>query len=221
MTVIFFLIAIIGFIAVDVYLQRAKSLKTAPVVKTVIAPAQPIRVPAGIFFASSHTWFNLFPSGKVRMGIDDFVLRMLQRPEITFLKSSDAPVSKGEPLFELRDGTHMLTVRSPLDGTIVGRNEQLLKDPSLMKQMLYSDGWALTIKPNRLSDVAMMMLGENSRRWLQQELSRLRDFIAGTAGNPAMATSLLQDGGIPVEGALINMDDVQWKKFEQQFLIEH
>jgi glycine cleavage system H lipoate-binding protein len=221
MTVIFFLITIIAFVAVDIVLQRSKAVKTVPAVKPAFAPAQQIRVPAGIFFASSHTWFNLFPSGKVRMGVDDFVLRMLQNPEITFLKSPDASVSKGEPLFELKDGTHTLTVRSPLDGMVITRNEELMKNPSLMKEMLYSDGWALTIKPKRLSDVAMMMLGENSRQWLQQELARLRDFIAGTSANPALATAMLQDGGLPVEGALKNLNDVQWKKFEQQFLLEH
>jgi hypothetical protein len=48
--------------------------------------------------------------------------------------------------------------------------------------------------------------------------SSLRDFLAGAGGNGKPAHVLLQDGGIPVRGAMDALNDDQWLQFEQQFL---
>ena len=224
MTVLFVVATILVFLGIDWGLRRikaGKSVSLAPVTPgRAFEPqaAMAVRAPEGMFFARSHTWLNLFPSGKVRLGLDDFVGRLLEKPEITYLKHEGESVKKGERILVLTEGTRSLTVRSPIDGTILSRNEELTKNPELMKDQLFSDGWAYAIKPQKSSDLKSMLLGEETRSWMRTEFGRLRDVFAGVGTNSDVLPALLQDGGAPVSGALKSMDEAVWKKFEQTFL---
>jgi glycine cleavage system H protein len=217
MTVLLFLTMIIIFLGVDFFIQRKKTILPGTY-RAQHAPF-PLRMPSGIFFAPSHTWLNLFPSGNVRIGVDDFVLRMMENPQIVLLKKSGTHTKKGEPLFQMKEDSRTLTVRSPIEGEIVELNDSVQDHPEVMKEMLFSDGWAYTVKPSQLSELTRLFLGEGTRVWIQQELGRLRDFIAGTSQNRSLVPALLQDGGIPVEGALKSFTDEQCEQFEQQFLL--
>jgi len=217
MTVLLFLITIIIFLGIDFAIQQKK--KNAPAVHQAEQMPVPLRIPPGIFFAPSHTWLNLFPSGNVRIGADDFVLRMMKNPNMVFLKAPGMLVKKGEPLFELKEGSKKLTVHSPIDGEIITLNEELEKHPRMLKEELFSNGWTYTMKPHRESELTQLMLGERSRAWIQQELGRLRDFIAGSTQTGIPVPVLLQDGGIPVEGLLQDLSAGQCESFEKQFLL--
>ena len=113
MTVLLFVTMILIFLGVDYVMQRKH--KPAPVLQQVQAVGDPLRVPPGIFFAPSHTWMSLFPSGKVRIGVDDFVLRMMKNPELVLLKKTGSSIRKGEPLLQIKDQSRTMTARSPID----------------------------------------------------------------------------------------------------------
>ena len=219
MTVLLFLTMITLFLGIDFVIQRKK--KAAHLTQRIQHASSPLRIPGGIFFAPSHTWLSLFPSGNVRIGADDFVLRMMENPTVVFLKNPGTRARKGEPLFQLKEGSRTLTVRSPIDGEIIAENEDVRAHPEMLKEMLFSGGWAYTVKPERTSELTNLMLGENSRAWIQQELGRLRDFLAETYHSGSAVPVLLQDGGIPFEGALKNATNESFEKFEQQFLNVH
>jgi len=217
MTVIFVIATILIFLGIDWIIQRSRktSSVTAPT-KQKIAPVY-ARTPEGIFFTPSHTWLNLFPSGKVRMGIDDFVARLMDHPEITLLKQSGETVHKGDPLLHCKENGHTLIVRSPIDGDVLDANLELVSHPEYLKNLLFSQGWAYTLKPQRFTDLKQLLLGTETRIWMQSEYARLRDFFAASQGS-ALVPAMLQDGGPPVSGAMKNMNDEEWKQFESDFL---
>jgi glycine cleavage system H lipoate-binding protein len=183
------------------------------------AGAQPclLRVPEGIFFAKSHTWLSLFPSGKVRLGVDDFVANLLERAGVTLVKNEGDHVEKGEPLLVLSENGQALTMRAPISGEIVSVNEKLEEGLGLRHADLFSDGWAYTIQPSRPDELRGLLLGSESRSWMSEELRRLRDFFANAIAN-GVPIPALQDGGAPAPGALLHLGPEVWKRFEQQFL---
>lgn len=217
MTVLLFIAMIVIFLGIDYVMQRKN--KPAPAAYQTQHTNDPLRLPSGIFFAPSHTWLTLFPSGNVRIGIDDFVLRMMKNPELVLLKRAGTKVRKGEPLLQLKEGMHTITARSPIDADVVELNDMVLTHPEALRESLFSDGWAYTIRPNRTSDLTGMFLGEQSRAWIQREFGRLRDFIAGSPQDGLLAPALMQDGGVAVEGALTTFSDEECKRFEQHFLL--
>lgn len=213
MTVLLFISTIVVFLTIDYFVRRNKA--TAALAQPVIQKAIPMRTPAGIFFTKSHTWLSLFPSGKVQLGIDDFLARMFSTPQITMLKKNSEHVAKGEPILRLSEGKNEVVVRSPIDGMIDTVNMTLAAKPALLSEALFSEGWAYTIRPSRTNDLRAFYFGEDTRVWLRQELGRLRDFFSNLA---APVPAFMQDGGLPAGGLMDNLNPDQCKKFENEFL---
>lgn len=217
MTVLFVVTTITLFLAVDWLSRRLRHEDVLPARERSAAPPL-ARTPDGIFFTPSHTWLNLFPSGKVRLGIDDFITRMIDAPEITLLKSAGETVRKGDPILLLKEDGHNLTVRSPIDADVVTVNDALPTHPEALKEALFSDGWAYTLKPLRFGDLKLFSLGTETRSWMRIEFARLRDFFASAHAEGGLVPAMLQDGGPPVAGAMKAMDDGVWHRFEEEFL---
>jgi glycine cleavage system H protein len=220
MTVLLVVATIIFFLSAEWVVQRVRAKKaaqTAPAASPT-ANAYPLRVPEGVFFAQSHTWLNLFASGKVRLGVDDFVGSALENPNVSFMRTVGERVEKGDPLLVLSEGDRQLIVRSPISGEIVSLNPELERNPGVMREMLFSNGWAYTIQPERAGELRGLMLGEESRAWMGKEFRRLRDLLAGVGAQGGLAPAVLQDGGAPVAGVLKHMDASAWKKFEDEFM---
>jgi glycine cleavage system H protein len=215
MTVLFFIATILVFLTIDVLYRRVKERKALPATAPSAVRGYPLRTPEGVFFTKSHSWLNLFPSGKVQMGVDDFVGTMLDKPEVGYLKKTGDTIRKGEPVLVLRQNDHRLTICSPIEGEVLATNQNLEHHPEYLRTSLFSDGWAYQIKPARLSDLKTFLLGPETGRWMRQELGRLRDFLSGACGQAAFA---LQDGGMPQPGALAAMDAEDWQEFEREFL---
>jgi hypothetical protein len=89
-----------------------------------------------------------------------------------------------------------------------------------MKDLLFSEGWAYTIQPDKTSQLLSLLLGEETHRWIQAEFARLRDVLASVDGAKGLAPVLLQDGGVPVAGLIRLAPEEVWTRFENEFLTE-
>jgi glycine cleavage system H protein len=221
MTALFVVATIIVFLTIDFFVRRSrerKGLVTVPILNRQSIHTNPVRVPEGIFFAPSHTWMNVFPSGKVSLGVDDFVTRLLEKPRITLLKKAGDRVQRGESILLFKEDGRELTIHAPVEGEILAVNDQLPEKPDLMKDYLFSDGWAYSFKPKRPSELKNMLLGEETRAWISEEFRRLRDVFAGVGQAGELVPALLQDGGPPVAGVMKQMPESVWNRFEREFL---
>ena len=219
MTVLFFIATVLLFLTIDWLVQRTREKRAGvpvPAIRTAREPS--VRLPDGIFFAPSHTWLNLFPSGKVRLGVDDFISGLLQKPAVRLLRAAGEKIGKGDPLLELTSDGHHLTVRAPIDCEILSVNTSLGSNPGLLEEGLFSDGWAYMIKPSRNTDLKGLLLGAETSRWIRTEYQRLKDLLAGSTTGGALQPAYLQEGGPPIAGVLDGMDDAVWQKLDSEFL---
>lgn len=224
MTVLFVIATMIMFLAAEWTVRRVrekKGFRVASIVQLEPRHTNPVRIPEGIFFSKSHTWLNLFPSGKVYVGIDDFVTRLLENPEIVLLRKEGERVLRGDPILLIKEDGRELKVRAPLDGEILSVNEKVSEKPELIRNLLFTEGWAYTVKPNRPSELKEMFFGEETASWIAEEFRRLRDVFAGVTQNDQLVPALLQDGGSPVAGVMKRMPVSVWNRFEQEFLADH
>lgn len=221
MAALFVVATILLFLTVDWIVQRSRARKLARI-SIPVAPVsdQPYlaRIPDGIFFAKSHTWINLSPSGNMRLGIDDFVASLLEKARITLVKSDGDHVRKGEPLLVISEEGSALAMNSPISGVITSTNERLEASRGLKRTEQFGEDWAYTIRPDGPDELRGLMLGEQSRSWMAEELRRLRDFLAAAVAHGEPAPAAMQDGGVPAPGALVHMGPETWRRFEQQFL---
>lgn len=181
--------------------------------------AQQFALPQGLLFHPGHTWVELLRSGQVKVGLDDFLRRLLGRIEAVALPPVGVAVARGQPLARLRLGGRAMALRSPVDGTVAAANPLWETDPRRARADPYGEGWLVRVVPTNLaSNLRDLRIGEPAVWWLQEEVRRFRDFAARfIAPDPALGLRLA-DGGLPGEGLLEQVDDAAWGRFEREFI---
>lgn len=209
---------VFAMIAVFLGLDWAVHRRQRRGVLAIVPPAEAgsLRLPAGVFFARSHTWLNLFPSGRAWLGVDDFVARLLERPRVELLARPGARVARGQALFALVEGDRRLTVSSPMAARVVAVNPDVAAGGPRRAPGPFFEGWVFELEPERAADLKSLLIGEETAGWIRAELARLRDVLAGAG--PALGPAALQDGGLPVAGAMRHVGPEVWSRFEREFL---
>jgi glycine cleavage system H lipoate-binding protein len=230
MVVVLVLLTIILFVLADLAVQWRRAQK-APVAAPardgaadLLLPelqAERFALPAGLFFHRAHTWANLLFSGQVKVGVDDFVQRLLGRVDGVVLPPVGVEVKAGQPFAVLRQGSRNLALLSPVDGVVCAVNGELAKAPGLVKRDPYTRGWLAAIRPSDLAaNLPALAVGERAVAWLRGELGRTGAFLRETldAHRDAVVGATAADGGLSADGLLERVDDVTWAAFEARFL---
>ena len=192
----------------------------APTVR-VATGEQPIEheivVPGGAFVSEGHVWVSVTVPGLVRIGVDDFVRKMIGRIDGVEFPAEGAAARKGEKLFAIRQAGRTAEFYAPVSGTVQSVNGELAHNLGWLESNLYEEGWICTIKPDHLSaELENLKIGETAAAWYQAELERAGRLLApGTgAGRPGESADI----GPLVEGQLEEADDIEWRRFVDTFL---
>ena len=218
-------ILILALIALVVYLF-AKRRNTAEISgeDLEIAPVlseKNIRSPKGLYYGKSHTWAFMEPDGMVNVGVDDFMKRVTGAITQIKFREPGERIRKGEKLFTLVHEGKQLDIYSPITGFIREQNQALLKSPAKLNTISFTEGWIYKIEPaNWLKDTGFMFMVEKYREWLDDEFTRLKDFLANTANNNQLVYQhiVLQDGGELKDEVLADMGPDIWEEFQTRFI---
>jgi len=198
--------------------QIIKQIKQA--ISTISANI--LRIPQGIFFSRFHTWTHLEESGAAKVGLDDFLLHVTGKVELSHLKNPGQVIEKGDLLTMIDQGGKQLKVYSPISGKILNTNSLINDDNEILNKDPYDDGWIYKIKPSSwVKETKSYFLAEEAIDWSTKELNRFKDFLAGDpmrrySTEPSMI--LLQDGGEIRENVLSELPNEVWEKFQEEFL---
>lgn len=180
-----------------------------------------IAAPRGLYYDKTHTWAFMEQDGFVKIGIDDFIKHITGTLTGLKMKSPGEKIRKGEKILTIiRDGKQ-LNLYSPVSGYIKKQNESFLNNPSRINAMPYTEGWIYQIEPsNWVREVSFMFMFEKYKEWLQDEFSRLKDFLAKSANANTVVYQhiVLQDGGELKDNVLADMGPEVWEDFQTRFI---
>lgn len=226
MVAIFVITTIILFIIIDIVLTR-KARRAEKLALDIAKPKIDERfiLPKGLFHSKSHAWAELLYDGKVRIGLNDFVRKLLGKVDSISIIPANSVVQKGDTLFTLYQGSKHLSIKAPISGKVADINAILGKSASPLLEDPYGTGWVSIIEPTNLAaDIKGMSVADEAVSWLRREIGRFRDFIKQQAldqqflANAAPVGVTLHDGGLPLYGVLQFAEPSTWESFEQQFL---
>jgi len=209
----------------DVWVQhRAYALEAlrrrvgAPDPLTV--PPELRSAPAGLAFDPRHVWLDVIGPQAVRVGVDAFYPTMLGRPDRVRLLDTGASVRRGEPIATLERAGRHLHVRAPFDGVVVDANPTLARDPGLIADAPYEDGWLYRIEPRPFSRPLMSArVGQAAREWLAREGQRLKALLVEVTAPPDAALGVTAlDGGAPMPGAYAQLPEEAWRRLTHELL---
>tara|TARA_B100001013_G_scaffold327206_1_gene240205 strand:+ start:587 stop:1036 length:450 start_codon:yes stop_codon:yes gene_type:complete len=99
------------------------------------------RFPTDRKYCRNHMWIKT-EGRKHRFGFSGYAVRLLQ--DVYFLDwNLDAPaeVQRGQEIGSIESSKALSSLFAPIDGSIVGFNEDLLDDPSTINVDGYGAGW--------------------------------------------------------------------------------
>jgi glycine cleavage system H lipoate-binding protein len=188
---------------------------------TVHAVVQPVdvldiksfKIPHGYYLHRGHTWVKIEEGSTVRIGLDDFALRLLgplDRIEAP-LMGKELEQDRGD--ITLNRGSNKARVQSPISGVVTDINPELREKGSLANQDPYTRGWVMRLHSNTLRrDIKNLMIGEQAREYLDGEIDRLYQVIEEEAG------PLAADGGYLGDDIFGNLPQTSWQKLTRLFL---
>lgn len=203
-------------------LDSADSREEGEFVEVAGAPGLPdFRIQRHFFYAPSHVWAAVENDGRVRLGLDDFAQQLLGPVFRVVLPKPGSDVKRGDPLASFTNQIGAFQVESPLEGTVLWSNHQLLNRPGLVNRAPHSLGSLMVLEPTELS-VALRNLkfGEKAQDWLAGESERLSASLLALieARRPEVGETL-QDGGTPSPELLRWMrSDPDFVKVVRRFL---
>ncbi len=234
MATILVVFAIILFIVAELVVHRIRARRAQPTripqpgaaaaMELLVLCLQPehFTLPGGLFFHRGHAWVNLLFSGQVKVGVDDFLQRLLGRIDALLLPPVGVEVKEGQPFVTIRQGSRRATVPAPVDGVVCAVNGELEKAPGLLKQGPYTRGWLVALRPTNLTaNLVELKVGESAMTWLREELARLKEFMQVTLSlrREALVGATVANGGFVADGLLEHLDDEAWNTFQREFIV--
>ncbi len=222
MSILFVLLTFLLILTV-MYFRRPQ--EDANAVAVAVAPAKKIstpvlldradfKVPEGYCFHTGHTWVVDEGRQNARVGVDAFAANLLGKVDSIEVAELNRWIRQGQPICTVTKGDRSVELLSPVEGVLVSVNHEIAKDPNLIVDDPYVDGWLCLIKAPELKINFKNLLGGTiALPWMQNSLARLSAMVQQL--NPAMA----QDGGLPVKGLLFQVDTAVQQQLAKEFFL--
>ncbi len=130
-------------------------------------------VPAGIFVSPNHTWVNIEMNGTVRVGLDDFIRKIIKKIDAVELPRLNKTIKKGDLLFSIKHNSHTINVSSPISGTVTLLNAEHVEHPEWVASKPFELSWMCCIDPSNLpEELPALKIGVDSVNWYREEINK-------------------------------------------------
>ncbi len=196
----------------DQYFEDILNLKTKSL-PHALENIKGFRLPLDYYLHGGHTWVRIESGGYLRVGMDDFALKVLGRMDDMDLPLRGKEVGADRPAWGLAREGKQANVLSPINGVIMEVNNKVKNKPDVANEDPYGDGWLFMIHSPAIKKQVQNLMTDNSGvDWLSAEVSRLESMIEEVAGPMAA------DGGILQEDVFGNLPQLGWNNLCKNFL---
>jgi len=165
------------------------------------------KLPAGLSYHSGHAWAARESRNLVRIGLDDFAVRLLGKIDQLELPARGRWLRQGEKGWTLARGGHRFEMLSPIEGEVVDVNPEVLRDPCIIHKDPYGAGWLVAVNaPAVSSNLKNLLRGRVAQRWMEESVMTLHSHLSPSSGVH------LQDGGQAISDLLSVLPEERWDK---------
>ena len=171
------------------------------------------RLAVGYYYHPGHSWTRFDHGGRVRVGLDDFVVKVFGVPGSLDLPPLGKKLRQGKPgLRFVRDG-QSAAIPAPVDGTVLALNNRAGEHPEILDVDPYNRGWLMIVEPAAPKrNVKGLYYGKESLAWMEKDVQRLMALM-GPEYERLAAT-----GAEPIRNVLQAFPDIGWETLVAQFL---
>jgi glycine cleavage system H lipoate-binding protein len=178
-----------------------------------VLEVQGFKIPQGYYFHRGHSWVKIEEDSSVRMGLDEFALRLLGPLDCIEAPLVGKTVGQDRGDISVVRGEHRAKVLSPVGGVVTAVNPKLREKGSLANEAPFSEGWIVRLHSSTLrQDVKNLMIHRETENFLSAEVERLYALIEDRGG------PLATDGGMLGQDIYGNMPNLGWERIVGMFL---
>lgn len=218
MSILFVLLMFLLIISVRYLIEPKAQPALEP---EIVARPQPLRmkseygfeIPQGYCFHLGHTWVMKEGSDDARVGVDKFVTNLMGKIDHIDVRGANRWVRQGQKIITVSSEGTSIDLVSPVEGVVTAINDDVLRDPSLVTNDPYENGWIAIVKsPDLKINQRNLIQGSMVASWMQNNLTRLSAMLSPS---PALA----QDGGLPINGLLPRLTPELRQKVVKEFFL--
>jgi glycine cleavage system H protein len=166
------------------------------------------------FYHQGHAWVKPVSMNYVRVGIDDFAQKLLGKPDRINVPKINTFVEQGEAGLKLQFGSNTIEILSPVTGTVVQVNRQIIDSPAIINDDPYGNGWIMKVKVSKMNTILINLLtGGLAKHWMNNTLNIIRRRMYG------QLEYTFQDGGTPIHGFVRTLSPDNWEEVAKEFLM--
>ena len=170
-------------------------------------------IPQDYCFHLGHTWVMKEGADDARVGVDKFVANLMGKIDHIDVCGANRWVRQGQKIVTLTSGGTSVDLLSPVEGVVTAVNDDVLRDPSLVTNDPYENGWIAMVKsPDLKVNQRNLIQGSMVAPWMQNNAARLSAMLSPS---PALA----QDGGTPISGLLPQLTPELRQKVVKEFFL--
>jgi len=159
------------------------------------------------YYHFGHSWVNLESSRRVRIGIDDFISKVLGAPDAVNLPPVGTLMKRGEIGCVLTRDDKKAPMLSPMSGTIYAVNDKLKNHPEIAHDDPYHEGWLYILDAENIEpELEGLYSDKECFQWMEKESQNLHDLM-GPRYEQLAAT-----GGKPIDDIFGSFPEIGWDR---------
>lgn len=221
MAVVLLLVTFVVFALIDYLLHRKQPVQVAQAEAPASAAPflQPayvdgFAVPEELRYHQGHAWVFRERKNLARVGVDEFAAVLAGSIEKVELPKPGQWLRQGQKAWSLVRKGEVAEMVSPTEGEVIEVNEEVLKDPSLLRKDPYGKGWLMTVHvPDEESTSRNLVPKSMVTSWMRQSIERLY------ALQPQLVGAVAADGGRMVDDIFEHLPAASWKETTREFFL--
>ena len=165
------------------------------------------------YYHMGHSWARFEHGGLVRVGLDDFMVKLFGAVEEITLPPLGATLKQNEVGWTFGRNGNKAAVLSPVSGTLLTTNHKVLEQAEITNHDPYHSGWLFILEPDLPKrNLRRLYFGKESFQWIEQESQKLMGLI-GPQYEQMAAT-----GGEIINDLFGNIPNLGWNRLVNTFL---
>lgn len=171
------------------------------------------KVADGYYYHMGHSWVRFEHGGLVRVGFDDFLVKLFGAISKLNLPPLGARIKQDEVGWTFGRNGNQAAVLSPVTGILLSTNHRAVEHPEITHDDPYQSGWLFILEPDMPKrNLKKLYFDKESVSWIEQESRKLLSTV-GPQYDQLAAT-----GGEVINDIYGNVPGLEWDRLVTTFL---
>ncbi len=171
------------------------------------------RIAEDYYYHMGHGWARVEHGGYVRVGFDDFAVKLFGRAHSVNIPGLGARLDQHQPGWRFARDDLEADMLSPVTGTVIAVNHRAVDHPDIIHDSPYNEGWLFLVDPGALkNNLKKLYFGDEAISWVEDESRKLMNLMGPEYED------LSSTGGGPLDDFYGHYPDIGWDTLVRSFL---